>query len=87
MKKYIKITLIAIIFLAIASMISASLTGFTINKYDYTTAICDENNFCQDHLISCENDKLTNIVPITGAFVQNSEEWIDPRERKENYCS
>jgi len=87
MKNYVKIALVAIMILAIASIISTNLTGYVINKYEYTTAICDENNFCQDNIITCENNKLTNIAPITGASIQLSNDWVDIRENQfPNYC-
>lgn len=86
MKNYLKIALVAIIILATTSIITTNLTGFVINRYEYTTAICDENNFCQDNIITCENNKLTNIIPITGASVQLSNDWVDLREKQNNYC-
>ena len=48
--------------------------------YSYTKAICDENNFCQDYIIVCKESNLISQTPITGAFVQFSEGWEDPRE-------
>ena len=85
MEKIIKILLI-IGFLVIIGMfltITLQLNGKTIEeKYTYTKAICNETNFCQDHVIACENKELTSIKPITGAVIQHSENWEDPRDKE-----
>ncbi len=88
MENYTKIMIVGLIILAIALVIYPNITGQTVkNKYEYTTAICDKTNFCQDYLVSCEENKLTNINPITGASVQNSKNWKDPRGiQSDNYC-
>ena len=52
------------------------------DSYTYTKAICNENNFCQDHIITCENKKIVSVEPITGASIQQSETWQDPRKNK-----
>ena len=63
---------------------SAEVTGEAIiNSYTYTKAICDKENYCQDYVITCENGELVNQNPITGAAVQKSSDWEDPREDKE----
>jgi len=51
------------------------------NDYEYTKAICDENNYCEDYEIVCENAKAIKIAP-TGAAVQYSETWKDARDEK-----
>jgi hypothetical protein len=88
MKLYTKIALVLIILLAIASITTYVLTGQVVSdKYNYTKAICDENNFCQDYLITCEGNDLADISPITGATIQQSSDWTDPRgEQTNNYC-
>ncbi len=48
--------------------------------YSYTKAICNEDNYCQDYIITCENGELVNQNPITGAAVQQSSDWEDPRK-------
>lgn len=52
-----------------------------------TKAICDENNYCEDYEITCQGTKVAKISP-TGAIVQFSEDWEDPRtqEDKEIRC-
>lgn len=57
-------------------------TGKTIqeeNHYIYTTALCNESNFCQDYEIECKGKKLISSKPITGAVIQHDENWTDPR--------
>ena len=90
------ITLIAILVALIALFIMPyqvlALTGLSIssnqekidfNLHSFTKAICDENNFCQDHMIECEYDQVTKITPITGASIQFSQDWQDPRTIKQ----
>ena len=80
--------LASLIILAIALIINPNITGQVVkNEYKYTTAICDETNFCQDYIISCEENKLINLAPITGAAIQLSDNWEDPRGiQSDNYC-
>ena len=52
------------------------------NIFSYTKAICDSTNFCQDYEISCENKKMIKMSPITGAAVQFSSGWQDPRSEE-----
>jgi hypothetical protein len=52
-----------------------------------TKAICTPENYCEDYQITCEEKKVTKLTP-TGAAVQFSENWQDPRtnEEKEINC-
>ena len=89
MKIYTKIAIIIIILLAIASIATyTTLTGQIVSdKYNYTKAICNENNFCQDYIITCEGNSLVDLSPITGATIQHAPNWSDPRgEQTNNYC-
>jgi hypothetical protein len=52
------------------------------SQYTYTKAICTEDNFCQDYEIICSNKAIVKATPITGATVQHSSTWQDPRENK-----
>jgi len=64
-------------------------TGQVISdRYTYTKAICNSSNFCQDYEIVCENNQLTEMKPITGAFVQHYDEWNNPQteEQKNRLC-
>ena len=60
------------------------LTGQAVARdyYTYTKAVCDENNFCQDYEVVCENKQVVNITPITGASIQHDKSWEDPRINK-----
>ncbi len=61
------------------------IQGYT---HSSTKAICTEDNFCQDYEIFCENSEVISIAPITGAVVQFSEDWQDPRpnEIRNKFC-
>ena len=69
-------------------LINSAQTQTIDKQYSYTKAICDENNFCQDYIIVCKESNLISQTPITGAFVQFSEGWEDPRnlEQRERSC-
>jgi hypothetical protein len=92
MKKFILmiITVILISLLAIISLflIQPFLTGKAIQEeppeiYTYTKAICNESNYCQDHIIKCQGNKTIEISPITGAAVQfNPDKFKDPRDKR-----
>lgn len=51
-----------------------------------TKAICTEDNYCMDYEIICKNSKILE-MRFTGAAVQFSQDWKDPRtlEQKE-FC-
>ena len=57
-----------------------------INEYSYTKAICNESNFCQDYEISCNKNEIISIKPVTGAVIQHSEDWNDPRNNVADLC-
>ena len=48
----------------------------------FTKAICTENNFCQDYEIFCKEKEVIRMSPITGAVVQFSPSWEDPRSEE-----
>ena len=52
-----------------------------IDSYSYTKAICNGTNYCQDYEIICRNGEVISQNPLTGAVVQNSFDWEDPRDR------
>ena len=58
-------------------------TAKSVKAISWTKAICDENNLCQDYEIICEKKTLINKNPITGAIVQFSEDWTDPRTEEQ----
>jgi len=87
MKKILQTALTILIIVLIVSLLyfiaQERLTGRAIeNQYVYTKAICDENNFCQDYEISCSNGEVVKMTPVTGAFIQHSPDWQDPRKNK-----
>ena len=65
-------------------LIKDNITGEVIvNSYTHTKAICNRTNYCQDYEIVCENQKVINMIPITDAVIQHSEDWQDPRTQEE----
>jgi hypothetical protein len=50
--------------------------------HSFTKAICTEDNYCQDYEIMCKGKKTISMIPITGAAVQFSENWEDPRDEE-----
>ena len=87
MKKTMKILVIIsvalIIFLSF-SIYRQTITGQAVGDYyTYTKAICNESNYCQDYEIVCEGNEIIKTNPITGASVQNPENWQDPRPESE----
>ncbi len=84
----IKAILIIIALIVILSIlvyfIRNALTGSVVSQISTNTkAICNESNFCQDYIITCENKTVLKTTPITGAVTQKSEDWEDPRQNKE----
>lgn len=53
-----------------------------LDSYVQTKAFCNETNYCQDYQIECQGNQATRINPVTGAFLQQSENWQDPREEE-----
>lgn len=51
-----------------------------------TKAICTAENFCQDYQVFCRDQEVIGMSKITGAAVQFSKTWQDPRENKEISC-
>ena len=71
------------------TFLDGDITGQTIqDNYTYTTAVCDENNFCEDYEVTCKGKEVLDISP-TGFTIQNPENWEDPRdpENIENLCN
>ena len=62
-----------------------SIAGHT---HSFTKAICDSKNLCQDYEIFCKDLEVIKMSPITGAVVQFSESWKDPRtlEQRNEFC-
>ena len=61
-----------------------TITGRAIGESEsFTTAICNGTNFCQDYKITCQDNEILDIVPISGATVKYSLNWDDPRNKTE----
>lgn len=86
MKKWIVLGLALLLILAgVLTFISSDLGNYIIiPQYtsSHTKAICTENNFCQDYEIFCKDKKIVKMNPITGAVIQFSEDWEDPRDEE-----
>ncbi len=60
-----------------------SMTGRIVeDNYLFTKAICNETNYCQDYEIICNSKGLVNTKQITGAAVQYTADWKDPRDNE-----
>ncbi|NCN86901.1 hypothetical protein GW932_03630 [archaeon] len=84
--KKIEQILIALAIIGIIILIPKTFTGKVTleDKYSYTKAICDENNYCEDYVIECSGSSLARLTP-TGFALQQEENWKDTREN-ENFC-
>ena len=86
MKKAVIFTIILVIILIGISAIS----GFCSENYlkiinhtsSFTKAICTEENFCQDYEVFCNKTEVIYMAPITGAVIQFSPSWEDPRNEE-----
>lgn len=93
MKNKIIIMILALVLIGFIFVpkIKVFITGYaekhenTRDFYTYTKALCTEDNFCQDYIIACENKQIQSITPVTGAVIQHSEDWQDPRPNDSDY--
>ena len=85
-----KKTLLIGLVLVLIFLISVLLIGPVQSNYlkivpeythSHTKAICDENNYCEDYEIFCKDKKVVKMSP-TGAAVQYSSNWQDPRDEE-----
>ncbi len=84
MKKILVLTLILLLILIISAVILiAQSKESNLSYYTHTKAICNKTNYCQDYSVSCDEEKILMITPITGAVVQFPEAWKDPRNETE----
>ena len=95
MKKTVVLLAILLIILAVAiSFLTANLTTKefetkgVLETHSHTKAICDETNYCQDYVISCHEDVVLKMNPITGAAIQLDSDWQDPRneQTRNSFC-
>ena len=93
MKSIIIILILLIIFILGLLFFNNPVTGKTIDStefkdyHTFTKAICNSSNYCQDHEIVCNGDKLLEVKPIVGAVIQNPQDWQDSRINSEINCS
>ena len=84
--------LIIILIFLTTFLLALTAPDFSSSNYphifSYTKAICDSANFCRDYEIHCENERILQMSPITGAAVQFSPAWKDPRDEEsiKNMC-
>lgn len=74
--------------IASLALLNSNIKNNDTYTNSWTKAICDENNYCQDYEIFCKGKELVSISPITGAAIQFSEHWEDPRgeETRDKIC-
>ena len=85
MKKLIIFSLIILLILtgllAFISSINSDLGNYISvpeHTSSYTKALCNSTRYCQDYEIFCENKNIIG-MRFTGAAIQFSSDWQDPR--------
>jgi len=82
------ITILLIFLVGILTFLAVNILGKepsnedNYDQYTYTKAICTES-YCQDYIIACKGPKITSMTPITGAIIDISPNWEDPRPQKQ----
>jgi len=83
-------TFILVITILTTILILPTITPFTgntiLDEYTHTKALCNETNFCQDYIINCKGNTTTKITPISGATIQHTKNWKDPRNNTQKLC-
>ncbi len=79
--------LILLLGAASAFLFAETQKQMNLENRSFTKAICNENNYCEDYLISCSGNKILE-MKFTGYAVQFSDGWKDLRdeEAKEKLC-
>lgn len=96
MKRILFMGLVLVLIFLIAVLLNSSFglaKSFLDQKsefpytHSHTKAICDGNNYCEDYEIFCKDKKVVKMTP-TGAVIQFSEDWEDPRDEeiRSNSC-
>ncbi len=86
------ITALMVILILLTTLLLALTTSNSSSNYphlfSHTKAICNSENLCQDFEIFCKDLEVIKMNPITGAVVQFSESWKDPRtlEQRNEFC-
>ena len=80
---YIILILCLISLVLITTFSSKITTRATIQtEHGFTKAICDENNYCEDYEVVCEQNQVKSFTP-TGMVIQNPVSWKDSRTSKQ----
>ncbi len=60
-----------------------TITGRIIypDTYSYTTAICNQTNYCKDYIIECDGRELSRLTP-TSMAIQQRKDWVDERPKR-----
>lgn len=62
--------------------------GDNVTNGHHTVAVCDDNGYCQDYKVVCENGSLVEMQIVEGADFQHDEGWVDLRsEAERGLCS
>lgn len=90
MKKLILLLALLLIFLVGTLFVLDAQLNTSDSEFPYThsstKALCTSENYCMDYEIFCKNEKVIE-MRFTGAAIQLSQNWDDPRtsEQKE-FC-
>ena len=81
--------LLCLISLALILIFPLQITSKPTSQetYSFTKAICNEDNYCEDYEIACDQNQVKRFTP-TGMATQNVNSWKDPRtpEQIERLC-
>ncbi|MBL7148233.1 MAG: hypothetical protein ISS82_05390 [Nanoarchaeota archaeon] len=81
-KLFISVIILLLILVTLMTFLLTNPNN-SLDYYMHTKAICNETNYCQDYQISCNEERAIMMTPITGAVVQFSEDWVDPRNQSD----
>jgi hypothetical protein len=79
------LTILVLTLTLILTEIPSKITNKKDN-YQYTKALCNDSNYCEDYIIECSGKELKRFSP-TGMVIQKKENWNDPRENPEELCN
>jgi len=87
-----KKTIIFLLLITLVVAIFTILPKFNITShvtksdiYSYSTAICDDDKFCEDYYVECEGNILQKLSA-TGFSIQQDSNWKDSRNKTE-FCN
>jgi len=87
------ILILCLVSLVLITTFSSQITMKIIEKreiknlHGFTKAVCDNQNYCEDYEIVCEQKQVKSFTP-TGMAIQNPSSWQDSRtsEQIEQVC-